>query len=273
MNSILVHLNAYIDWTPSIDAAIGLARKLEAKLTGLFTTRELAMLKLMLHDDHPAVREAESRDAVQIDKARARFLEACADAGLKSEFDVGEGDAHELLCLAGRCHDLVVIEHSRTGFDRIGNDSAEECAIACGTPTVIVPRTGDFAEIGQCIVVAWNNSRQAAAAVHGALPLISRADKVVAVIGEDRDAMPSVTRRPRTDLAEYLGYYNTNVEVVPFTDQAGNTGLSLQETARRLGGDMLVMGAYGRPSWRQLIFGGTTQEVMSELSLPVLMAH
>lgn len=61
--SILVHLRGYQEWSPSIDTAIGLARRFEAKLTGLYTMRELAMMKLLLGPKHPALRDVEARDA------------------------------------------------------------------------------------------------------------------------------------------------------------------------------------------------------------------
>ena len=273
MKSIVVHFGVYEDWTPSVDAAIGLAKKLGAELKGLFTIREIAMLKLMLDNKHPAVREAEARDAVRIDRVRARFMQACEVAGVQASFDVGEGDAQELLCLVGRCHDLLVIEHARSGLDGIGGDSAEECAVACGTPTLIVPKEGVFNVVGKTIVIAWNNSRQAAAAVHGALPLIEAAEDVTVLLGEDRRAAQTVTRRPDADIAAYLRLYNENVTSVPFNYEGANLGLALQERTLDLGGDLLVMGAYGRSAWREFVFGGTTREIMNNLQLPVLMAH
>ena len=56
--SILVHLKTYQDWSPAIDAAIALAQKYDARLTGLYTIRELAMIKLVLGSDHRATRSA-----------------------------------------------------------------------------------------------------------------------------------------------------------------------------------------------------------------------
>jgi nucleotide-binding universal stress UspA family protein len=118
--------------------------------------------------------------------------------------------------------------------------------------------------------VAWNHSRQSAAAVHAALPLIARADSVVVLLGQQRDAMPSVTRRPKADIGAYLRCHNPNVRVVPFEESEGS---SLQTAALAAGGDLLVMGAYGRSAWREFIFGGATRAVVNDLRLPVLMAH
>lgn len=271
--SILVHLRAYQDWSPSIDTAIALAQRFEANLTGLYTLRELAMIKLVLGPDHRAAHDAEARDAPVTEATRVKFMEACTRAGVKACFDVGEGNANELLSFAGRCHDLIVIEQSVSGLDGLGTDTAEECAVAAGTPTLMVPKSGDFSGTGRTIAIGWNHSRQSAVAVRGALPLISKADRVIVLLGEERDAMTSVTKRPQADIAAYLRSYAANVETRQIARGSALSGADIQSTALDAGADMLVMGAYGRSAWREFVFGGTTREVMRNLRLPVLMGH
>jgi nucleotide-binding universal stress UspA family protein len=43
--------------------------------------------------------------------------------------------------------------------------------------------------------------------------------------------------------------------------------------AQDLKADLLVMGAYGHSRWREIVLGGVTHHVLSEMDLPVLMAH
>ena len=94
-------------------------------------------------------------------------------AGCSDDWDAAEGDASELLTLASRVHDVIIVEQTREGFDELGWDVAETCAVSSGTPTLVVPFEGTFPPIGQRVLVAWNGSHQAAAAVHGALPLFT----------------------------------------------------------------------------------------------------
>ena len=270
---ILVHIKAYQDWSQSIDVAIGLAKKHGATVTGLYTIRELAILKLVFGAEHQAVRDAEARDAPLTAQAEARFREACAKAGVACAWDVGEGNAQELLSLAGRCHDLVVVEQSPAGLDGVGKDLVEECAVACGTPTLIVPRSGTFETVGKRVVVAWNHSRQSAAALHAALPVIAGAEKTIVLVGTERDMLSSVTRRPRHDVVDYLRSHVAEVEAVPFEASDAEAGIKLLSAVRGARADMLVMGAYGRSSWREFLFGGATRYVISNMDVPVLMAH
>jgi nucleotide-binding universal stress UspA family protein len=269
--AILLHVDAEREQSPALDVAIGLGRRFEAALTGLVTSRELAMMKLLLGAEHRAVRDFEARLAPLVAATRNRFMGACTRAGIEASLEEGEGNAAELLAFVGRVQDLIVVEQSTSGLDGLGTDLVEECAIVAGVPTLIVPRSGSAAEIGKCIAIGWNHSRQAAVALRGALPLICRAERVVVLAGHERDPMPSVTKRPRADIRSYIARYSPNVEVRPIPSEASGAGL--QAAAIASGADMLVMGAYGRSVWREFIFGGTTREVMAELRLPVLTGH
>lgn len=270
---ILAHRRAYQEWSPSADVAITLAKQHDARLTGLYTIRELAMLKLVFGPNHKAAQEAAARDAPLTAAAEKRFMEACAKAGVNASWDVGEGNATELLSLAGRCHDLIIVDQSPSGIDNLGTDIVEECAIASGVPTMIVPRTGSFPKVGRHVVVAWNHSRQSAAAVQAALPMIRSAEMVTVLQGSERDVLSSVTRRPRHDVADLLRAHARNVEAAPFVTDDSKAGSALLNAVAVAGGDVLVMGAYGRSSWREFLFGGATRDVLTNLNVPVLMAH
>lgn len=270
---MIVHCPAYHEQDAATGAAIDLARRHGAGLTGLYTIRELAMLKLVFGPHHQAVRDAELRDAPLNEAAKKKFLDACAAAGVAADWDVGEGNATELLSLAGRCADLIIVGQSPSGLDGMTTDVVEECAVSCGTPTLLVPSTGSFAGTGRHVVIAWNHSRQAAAATQAALPMITGAEKVTVLIGKERDTSSSVTRRPRHDVADYLRAHCSNVEAVQFEASDQEAGSALLKAVANAGGDVLVMGAYGRSSWREFLFGGATRHVITHLTVPVLMAH
>jgi nucleotide-binding universal stress UspA family protein len=52
-----------------------------------------------------------------------------------------------------------------------------------------------------------------------------------------------------------------------------STGEAILATAKSLGCDLLIKGAYTQSRLRQLIFGGATQHVLANAALPVLLAH
>jgi nucleotide-binding universal stress UspA family protein len=65
------------------------------------------------------------------------------------------------------------------------------------------------------------------------------------------------------------------VKVTAMVVEIGNrtTGEAVLATAETLGCDLLIKGAYTQSRLRQLIFGGTTRHILSNASLPVLLAH
>lgn len=270
---LLVHVKAYEDWSPHIDVALEVARGCNARLTALYTIRELAMIKLVLGAESKAAKEAEMRDMSLAARAERRFREAAAEAGVDANWQIGEGNASELLSVAGRYYDLVVVEQTSFAIDEIGRDVPEECAIQCGRPVLIVPKDRRFPSVGKRIAIAWNASRQSAAALSGALGLISRAESVTVLKGRDKDTFPSVTRWPELDIKAYLDRHAARVTALPFEATDSEAGAKLLEAVRAADADLLVMGAYGRSAWREFIFGGATRDVLKSMHVPVLMAH
>jgi nucleotide-binding universal stress UspA family protein len=37
--------------------------------------------------------------------------------------------------------------------------------------------------------------------------------------------------------------------------------------------DLLVMGAYGQPRFREMVLGGATRQILKQMTVPVLMSH
>lgn len=269
---ILVHIKAYEGPSPHIEAAIAVAKSFDARLTALYTMRDLAMLKLILGKGSKSALEAAARDAPLAAEAEARFKKAAAAAGVEAIWQTAEGQASELLTMAGRYYDLVVIEQTRSGIDELG-DGAEQSAITSGTPTLVMPHNNVCNTDFKHVVVAWNGSRQAGVALRGALPIIERAERVTVLTGEDRDRFSSVTKRPTLDIAAYVRRHAKTVEARPFTAVSKDAGHTLLNTVQECKGDLLVMGVYGRASWREFMFGGATQQVLDEMRVPILAGH
>lgn len=270
---VVVHLKHYKDWSPHIDVAIEQARRHKARLTGLYTLRDLAMTKLLYGADSEAAKQAEARAEPRISRAEQRFRQAASVAGVEVDWQIGEGNADEVMSVAGRYHDLIVVEQTEFGVDEVGQDVAAACALSAGRPTLIVPAHGHFHVAGERVLVAWNNSRQAASAVQAALPMLAAAQQVTVVIGEGKERHSSITKPPKLDIVAYLKQHTASVEAMPFEAAEADAGERLLIAARDSQSDILVMGAYGRPAWRELVLGGATRHVLRQMRLPVLMAH
>src|SRR5690606_28014809 len=100
---------------------------------------------------------------------------------------------------------------------------------------------------------------------HGALPLVKAADDVVLLtVGErtrGRGATPEQIRR-------WLARHGVDARAkrIDGTDE----GAALVEHARAEGADVLLAGAYTRGRFREMVFGGVTEYLLSKTDMPVV---
>lgn len=148
--------------------------------------------------------------------------------------------------------------------------------IACGvlfhSPVALMINGDPYAQRDR-VFLAWNDSLPASRATHLALPILLAAKEVV--IGcfdlpSPEDVEGSV---PGTDLAEWLGHHGCNLTVSQFQCGGNSIADCIQERASEARADLIVMGAYGHSRLRETVFGGTTQAMLEQTSLPVLFGH
>jgi nucleotide-binding universal stress UspA family protein len=268
---ILVHLKAHEEWSGHIDYAIGLAAHFQAGLHALVTFAEIGMLRAIARrKDDPAVKEQERRDAATVKALAARLQEKAAPKGVDAVLHRAEGPASELVTWAARFHDLTIIEQRDDKRDEHGYDPAEEAVLAAGRPVLVVPRRGRFQPRVRRILLAWNASQQSAAALQNALPFIGQADSVVICIGEDRKRLRGNLRYPPFDIQSCLARHVREVALERVDVPPDQVGEHLLGRANELGADMLVMGAYGRSWYSEMLLGGATRHILRHLTLPVL---
>jgi len=133
-------------------------------------------------------------------------------------------------------------------------------------PVLVVPQKR-LTTVGKRIVIAWNQSADAALAVTAAIPLLQRADRVVVVsCGAENRAGPKASY-----LRQYLTHWDIKFELV--RTRGRNVEKEIEQAYRAAGGDLLVMGAYSRHRIRQLVFGGVTEHMLFNTEVPALMLH
>ena len=102
------------------------------------------------------------------------------------------------------------------------------------------------------------------------MPLLQKADRVtvLTVIGGTGVPGPSAEQ-----LIRYLQRNGIVAEPLRVELDGRSTGKAILATAKSLGCDLLIKGAYTQSRLRQMIFGGATQHVLANAALPVLLAH
>ena len=144
---------------------------------------------------------------------------------------------------------------------------------ASGRPVVIFrPNDARPAQKGLgTVLLAWDGSRSAAAAVAAALPALTAARKVIVltVLNEKASARAGASQ----DLIRHLERHGVAAEPMEFDSAGARIGSVLDHVALRAEADLLVMGAFGTSRAREFVLGGATRSMLEAPPVPVLLAH
>jgi nucleotide-binding universal stress UspA family protein len=194
------------------------------------------------------------------ERVHAAFERICG-TGSTAVWQEAAGEPGRLLIEAARTVDLVLA--AKRDEERQGAQVVEQLAMSAGVPVLMLPQEASKA-MGTSIVAGWNGSREAARAVHEALPFLCGAERVVlCAVGEEaaRDLEPA---------AAMLGRHGVAVQPQAIDKPDGDAGEILLGQAAAHGADLLVIGTYGHTRLRELVFGGATRHVLRTATLPVL---
>ena len=178
-----------------------------------------------------------------------------------------EGDA--FVGSHGRVFDVIVMSRSGRNTSGLRNRAINAGLFESGRPILLAPPSPP-AQIGTNVLIAWNRSTEQARATALAMPLLQKADRVtvLTVIGGTEVSGPSAEQLVRNLRRNRIG-----VELKKAELDSRNTGETILATARSLGCDLLIKGAYTQSRLRQMIFGGATQHVLENAMIPVLLAN
>lgn len=275
-NEILVYVANDTTGEP-ITFAAALAKRDSAYLTGLCALYGVAMLRKVGRNKPSLANTFVAEEYEKAAAAETRFKDIATAAGVEHGWVLGEGFPMDMINMFGRLQDLVVIgANGPSGFDLDAN-VVEDLVLTRGQATLLVPRDGKHDPLANHIVVAWNGSREAAAAVKAARPLIAGAKRVTVLDGGARESFASVARLTSTlqpfDIGTHLRRLGPEVAVERFEASDSEAGSAILGQASKLGGDLLLMGAYGRTRLSQWILGGATRHILQDVRMPILMAR
>jgi len=152
-------------------------------------------------------------------------------------------------------------------------DLPERLILEGGRPVLILPLEHALQVPPKRVLIAWNNSPQAARAVFDSLRLMKDAEAITILTlasGADarRDGEEHAAR-----LAANLGRHglHAKVEAVDIAKQSASD--YLRTRLNEDGADLMVMGCYGHSRFRELVFGGMSRDMLGAVKVPTLMSH
>ncbi|MFC5525415.1 universal stress protein [Rhodanobacter ginsengisoli] len=263
MLDLIVNIGPTEADAPWLRGALALAHRHQAFLTGLQLVR--ADASLVETCDDPVLLES---------RAQARrdwWLELCREAGVAGEWEVRPGVHVDALAKRSRLADFVIGQlHIREPDAPAGFDEITRALFASSSPMLLVPDGWQGGLRAERVVIAWNGSGTAAHAVKAALPLLQQALAVHVLDGE-RPGLPGISMPP-LPLREWLRRHQVDAQWETFEGEP-DAGQNLQERAKALHAELLVVGAWGRSRIRELVLGGATRWLLEHATLPLFMAH
>lgn len=182
-------------------------------------------------------------------------------------FTEATGKQAAIVARRGRLADIVAVAKPDRDSN-LGYGTLEAALLETGRPVLLCP-PGPAADVGRHVAVAWNGATEVSRAVALAMPVIARADRVSVMSEPEAAAVAGGAE----DFRLYLGDHGVHTEAAAIASDGGGIGARLLKTAKALGADMILMGAYGRSRGRELIMGGATQSIIDKTDLPVLLGH
>jgi nucleotide-binding universal stress UspA family protein len=173
-----------------------------------------------------------------------------------------EGLVSTLVAMHARLADFSIVPTVGEAEDTFWTDVREGALLSSGRPMLVVPPEAT-------VVVAWKDRPEAVRAIVAAAPFLAKAKlvRVVSVAETDQD------ESSLTEITNYICRAGVAAEATIVPQSSREVGELLVAEARKYKAAMLVMGAYGHSRLREWAFGGATNYVLRNATVPVMMMH
>jgi nucleotide-binding universal stress UspA family protein len=175
------------------------------------------------------------------------------------------GVPDKVMAITGPVSDLIVVTRpAAKGY--VARMFMLAALLHSGRPVLVLP-PGSSKVPGKRIAIAWNQSPEVARVVSACMPMLQQAEQVTIIsAGAENRVGPKASQ-----LQNYLKQYGVSAKVKVTRGRHEEKELTGIYTETK--SDLLLMGAYSRARFRELVFGGMTEYMLSSSKIPVIMQH
>ena len=105
------------------------------------------------------------------------------------------------------------------------------------------------------------------------MPILRMAQKVTVLAINPRRGIRGHGDVPAADIALHLARHGVKAEAAHTIATDIRDGEALLSYASDISADLIVAGGYGHSRARELVFGGVTQTLMREMTVPIFLSH
>lgn len=169
--------------------------------------------------------------------------------------------------------DMVVV--SRVSFGPVEeHGQPREIAsflLQVGRPVLVIPEKASLAMPLTRVVIAWRPAREAARAVHDALPFLCTATFVDILI-YDGEADATADEHMKA-LISHLEHHGVKAEMHSQKSYGVDIGSLIFSYAEKAEAGLIVAGGYGHSRLLEWVLGGVTRELLTTTSIPLLLSN
>ena len=142
-----------------------------------------------------------------------------------------------------------------------------------GKALIILPNKKKKFSLLNNVVVAWNESPQAARAVHDSIPLLKHAKEIHVIMVPEEDGSDKHLFISGQSLKSYLSHHGINVKTEIIKRTKPKIAENILTAAKSHRVDLIVMGVYGHSRFQESVFGGTSKHLLKYSTIPLLVSH
>ncbi|MDH5821769.1 universal stress protein [Luteimonas sp. RD2P54] len=207
----------------------------------------------------------------------ARYRTQLEQAGVRHEVRLVESlffGPERTAAHAAHPSDLVVLAgpHGDTAEGVPAHRYFGELLLESGRPVLMVPPSCATRMPARRVLLAWRPRREAARALHDALPLLAQAERVDVVVVDPKQGRDD-GHQSGADVARHLARHDIDASVVELSSGGRTVSSVLIEHARQMPAQLIVAGGYGHSRTREWVMGGVTRELLISAPVPVLFSH
>jgi nucleotide-binding universal stress UspA family protein len=276
--TILVYLGKEAHARRTLALAVGMARRCNAHLVGLFVIPEIRIEgAIAVHIPATVLDTLKDQDRQEAARIKSLFEESVAGESFVAEWRCIEAkgpDRAAGVLEHARMADLVVLSQADKANDgRDYRELPDRVIMESGRPVLMVPLAGEFAGAGDYVMVAWDGGRESARATFDALPLLAAATQVYIHSVARSEHGGKQVLLPGAELSTSLARHGVSVEAGHSVNKGVSVGDELLARAEDRGCTLLVMGGYGHSRLSEVILGGVTRHMLDHMTIPVLLSH
>lgn len=176
------------------------------------------------------------------------------------------GTPSRVMAIVGPLSDLIVMSRPSSRDGGKGRAFLLAALMQAAQPVLVVPR-GWTRSIGRRVMIAWNQSTEAANAVSANRSML-RAAEDVSIISCGREYLAGPKSARLVDYLKLLGITSHRLST-----PGRLVAEEIEQAFRDQHADLLLMGGYSRGRARELILGGLTEHMLFHSKIPVLLLH